>query len=235
MKDFYFMLTLFAANTMQTITGFAGNLLAMPLSIKLEGYDSARAVINIFTLLACLIITIQNLHCTNFRVLFKMAGIMCIGMTVGTMLLQICRPQILSVLYGIMIISVALKKLLIKKEFKLPKYIMIILLIIAGIIHGLFLSGGALAVIYALSEIKDKNEFRATIAPLWVILDTILIFFHMHENLYVPHNLILIALSIIPMLLSIAVGNVLYKYISREMFLKITYILLILSGITAII
>lgn len=39
------------------------------------------------------------------------------------------------------------------------------------IIHGMFVSGGALLVIYATQVLKEKEEFRATVAPVWVVLN----------------------------------------------------------------
>lgn len=230
MNDIFFMLTLLFANTMQTITGFAGNLIAMPLSIKLEGYDSARAVVNIFTLLACAYIAVRNIKYINFKELFKMSILMIFGMAVGNLLLNIFKTDFLAYIYGMLIMVIAIKKLFWSREIMVPDWGMLILLVAAGIIHGLFLSGGALAVVYAVSKIKDKDEFRATIAPLWVILDLIQIFFHLREGLYTNHVLFLIVLSVIPMIISITLGNIIYSHINKKVFLKITYILLLFSA-----
>lgn len=234
MNDIFFMFTLLFANTMQTITGFAGNLIAMPLSIKLVGYDSARAVINIFTLLACTYISIKNIKYINRRELLKMSIIMIIGMALGNVLLRLFRIDFLIYLYGALILVIAINKLFWTQKIKIPDWGMLLLLVSAGIIHGLFLSGGALAVVYAVSKIKNKDEFRATISPLWVILGSIQIFFHFREGLYTGHTLFLILISIVPMTASILLGNIMYKHISKKVFLRITYVLLLLSAITVL-
>ena len=44
------------------------------------------------------------------------------------------------------------------------------MILAAGVIHGMFVSGGALLVIYASSALKKKEEFRATMAMLWVTI-----------------------------------------------------------------
>lgn len=41
-----FFLIVFGANIVQSITGFAGNLLSMPASILLIGIDQSSAVLN---------------------------------------------------------------------------------------------------------------------------------------------------------------------------------------------
>lgn len=39
----------------------------------------------------------------------------------------------------------------------------------------MFVSGGALLVVYAAQVLKEKEEFRATLAPVWVVLNSILL------------------------------------------------------------
>lgn len=226
------MLVLLFANTVQTITGFAGNLLAMPPSMLLAGVVQAKTVLNIFTLVACLWISIQNRRYIQWNILIKMTAFMLVGMGVGVWLFERISLDILLPAYGVMIILIACKKLFIRKEIAVPQICMIAVLLLAGIIHGMFLSGGALLVVYAVSVLKDKNEFRATVSPVWVILDAILIFSHYQLGYYTPENVWITVISMIPLVISIWLGNMLYKKINQQTFLKITYVLLIISGLT---
>lgn len=45
-----FLLTVLLSNTIQVITGFAGAMLAMPVSIQLIGLEPAKAILNIVTM-----------------------------------------------------------------------------------------------------------------------------------------------------------------------------------------
>lgn len=45
-----FLLTVLLSNTIQVITGFAGAMLAMPVSIRLIGLEPAEAILNIVTM-----------------------------------------------------------------------------------------------------------------------------------------------------------------------------------------
>lgn len=47
MKMIIFFLVLFGANVIQAITGFAGTLLAMPVSMQLIGVLEAKVILNI--------------------------------------------------------------------------------------------------------------------------------------------------------------------------------------------
>ena len=44
----------------------------------------------------------------------------------------------------------------------------------AGVVHGMFVSGGALLVVYAAATFRDKEVFRSTLAAVWVILNGLL-------------------------------------------------------------
>lgn len=235
LEKIIFMFILFVANVIQTITGFAGNLIAMPVSIQVVGIDSAKAVINIVTLVACLYLSIVYRRNINWKILKRILLGMILGMIVGVWLFPYFSVEIWIRIYGILILCIAMKKICIKKEVNLPKAISILVIFLAGIIHGMFLSGGALLVIYAVTVLKDKKEFRATIAPVWVVMDGLLIYNHYELGYYTYENLVLIVVSMIPLILSVWIGNLLFQRINREVFLNVTYFLLILSGISAII
>lgn len=201
----------------------------------LVGVDTAKCVLNIVTMVACGWITWKNRKYVNKPILIRMCGFMILGMAVGVWLFEQISLEILLPFYGIMILAIASKKLWMKQEFLLPKWSMGLVLLLAGVIHGMFLSGGALLVVYAVSVMKEKKEFRATIAPVWVVLDGILILSHYQLGYYTTHNVVLIVVSMLPLIASIKLGNWLYNQMSQKVFLKITYVLLLISGIMAIV
>ena len=133
-----------------------------------------------------------------------------------------------------MIVAVALKNLCIHSERKFSPVILGIILLLAGIIHGMFVSGGALLVIYATQVLKDKEEFRATVAPVWVVLNSCLMFTQMRAGLIGQADVRLILISIVPLLVATWIGKKLVKKVSQKVFLNLTYILLLISGISLI-
>ena len=74
-KDILFIFILVAANTVQTITGFAGNLLAMPISVFLVGYESSKTVLNVLTLIVCTWIALKNRKNIQWKILFKICDL----------------------------------------------------------------------------------------------------------------------------------------------------------------
>ncbi|WP_066715817.1 sulfite exporter TauE/SafE family protein [Clostridium sp. Marseille-P299] len=227
-----FLFVILVANTIQVLTGFAGNMLAMPFSIHLIGVNEAKTVLNVFNLVACLYLWWKNRAYVNKKVFTKIIIFMIIGMLIGIWLFEILPINFLLTAYAILIIIIALYKMFCKKQVSVPEFFMIFVILIAGIIHGMFVSGGALLVIYAVSVLKDKKEFRATLSPVWVVLAIILMFTHAKSGFYTPNTITLIGFSMIPLIISIWLGNKLFDKINQAMFLKVTYILLLISGLT---
>ncbi len=227
-----FLIVILMANTIQVLTGFAGNMLAMPFSIQLIGVNEAKTILNVFNLVACTYLWWKNRDYVNRKVFTKIITFMILGMLIGMWLFEILPTNFLLTAYALLIIIIALYKMFCKKQVRVSEFFMIFIILIAGIIHGMFVSGGALLVIYAVSVLKDKKEFRATLSPVWVILAIILMFSHARSGFYTSNTITLIGLSMIPLIISIWLGNMLFDKINQTMFLKVTYILLLISGIS---
>lgn len=235
MSEVLFLIVLFFANAVQAITGFAGTVLAMPPSAYLIGLDNAKAVLNVMAWISGLLIAAMNYKHINWKELMKIIIFMLLGMIIGIKICEIVdSDNTLLRIYGGIILLIALKSIILKKEMKIPSAILLIILIASGIIHGMFVSGGALLVVYAVQILKDKDEFRATIAPVWVILNTYMMFAQYKGGLFTSSNIELILISIIPLFIATWVGGKLAKKLDKNVFLNLTYILLIISGLSLI-
>lgn len=235
MKDILVFVILFGANLLQAITGFAGTLISMPPTMKLIGVDEAKALLNAIAQISSLMIVITGWRKINWKEFGKMCILMVLGMLTGIWLFEKFPVNQLLIFYGIMIIVIALQKLFGKKEVRLPGAAMLLVIFAAGIIHGMFVSGGALLVIYAASVLHDKEEFRATIALIWVTIGCYITGVQVQAGHFNRHVIFLLLAGIIPVFLGTWIGTKLVKKIRQDVFMKITYVLLLLSGIMAIV
>lgn len=234
LRELLFFLIVFASNIIQAITGFAGTMLAMPASMMLIGVNEAKAILNVLGLASCLWLTIQNYKNINKKEFVKITLLMLMGMITGIALFQILPIGMLLNFYAVLIIAIALKKLFVKKEITIPKAAMVLVILAAGIIHGMFVSGGSLLVIYAVSVLKDKSEFRATLSPVWVLLNGYLMVNHIQAGFFTSHVTRMTLICLVPLAGSILLGNFIHNKINQEYFLKLTYVLLLLSGLLLI-
>ena len=182
-----------------------------------------------------LMIVITGFRHINWKEFFKMFVLMAAGMVVGMKIFEVFPMQQLLTFYGIMIIVIALDKLFVKKQLRLPAVLMLFVIFAAGIIHGMFVSGGALLVIYAAGALKDKEEFRATIALIWLTIGCYITGIQFQAGHFNSHVWFLLIAGIIPVFAGTWIGTKLVKKLPQEIFMKMTYILLLLSGVMAIV
>ena len=234
LRDKLFLLVIFLTNIIQGITGFAGTVLAMPPSILLQGIDIAKPILNILGLLASIWIVVISYKQLNKREFIKVMVIMFFGLLTGNYIYLILPVPILLKIYAVFIIGIALKGIFVKKEIKLNEVVLVGIVFIAGIIHGMFVSGGPLLIIYAAKKFREKSEFRATVSGVWIILNSYLAYTHYKAGFFTGDTIKKLWWGIIPLILGMIIGNILHKKISQQFFLIVTYILLIISGLTLI-
>lgn len=234
-EQILFYIVVFLTNIIQTITGFAGTMLAMPASMLLVGVNEAKAVLNVMGLLSCLWLTIRNYRQLNRREFVKITALMFLGMLAGLALFRVAPLNLLLNAYAVLIIGIALKKLLVKREIQVPQRLMVLVILAAGLVHGIFVSGGSLLVIYAVAVLPGKSEFRATLSPVWVLLNGYLMVNHILAGYFTPAVTQMTLVCIVPLAAAIIIGNKLHDKINQQTFLKLTYVLLLISGILLII
>ena len=225
-----FLLVLFLANTIQAVTGFAGTLLAMAPSMLLLGPDQAKVILNIMAFLSSLFIVSSSLAYVAWRQLRRIVLYMTIGMIAGIYLYQRLPLAFLLPFYGFFVLAIALKGVCTNKEITLSPGLSRLILLGAGIMHGLFVSGGALLVIYAVAAFKDKHVFRATVASVWIMLNVPLMFHDYQQGFYDGQMLLLTGFSLLPLVLATYAGTRIHDKINQRIFMKLSYVLLMLSG-----
>lgn len=231
--EIIFLVIIFLTNIVQTITGFAGTVLAMPFSIRLISMNEAKPILNAVALVASLFVVILHFKDINWKELWKMLLFLAIGFIAGFFVSPyLDRSDLFLQIYGLLIVMIAV---IFYMDFnldraKIPSAVLFLILIAAGFLHQLYVSGGPLVVIYAHLKLKDKHEFRATLSFVWVILNTIMLGQHIFEGLWNVHMAIILAIGVGVSSLAVVIGHFLAKKIQPELFMRIAYILLFISG-----
>ena len=235
MAEYLFVLIVFLANVVEGITGFAGTMLAMPAAMLLVGVDEAKIILNIVAIFVSSNIAVRNYRDMDKKQAVKISLLMFLGMAAGLYLYRILPARILMSAYGGLLILAALCGLFRQKERSLPAGALICVVLLAGIIHGMFLSGGSLLVIYAVAVLKEKSVIRATLAPVWVVLNGSMLIQNIAEGAVNAEILRLTGWCVIPVIIALYLGQLLHKRMKQEFFVKLTYVLLIISGFTLLV
>ena len=242
---FYVLITL--CNIIHGITGFAGTVLAMPFSIMLVGYATAKPVLNWLGLVAGVYVFAGNHKHVNWKELKKIVIVMAAGILCGSFLkgffLGTSREKIMYIALGLFIIYLSVTGLI--KVFKPKKEaadavksgtLTNLLLVAAGLVHGIFVSGGPLLIGYLTNRgVTDKVSFRATISTCWVFLNGLILATELIGGDWTM-SLATTALIATPfMLVGMFIGGKLCAKMSQQLFLKLTYVLLFISGFSLLI
>lgn len=238
LRKVLFLLVVLLTNIIQGITGFAGTVLAMPVSVLLVGFETAKPVLNVLGILAGLYVVVTSYKHIDKKEFLKITGVMLVGIVAGIFLRGMFtgNPSLLYKLLGTIVVLVGvigiIKSFLKNGDTDKPQnpVLSYSLLIGSGIVHGMFVCGGPLLVSYLTGRLREKESFRATISAVWVVLNTVIMFDDIREGLFSKELLIILAISSAVMFLAMFIGSVLYKKMSRELFMKITFVLLIISG-----
>ena len=237
-REILFYVVVFLTNVIQSITGFAGTVLAMPFSVLLVGYDAARPVLNVLGLAASVYVVVACFRYVDKKELFKMTGGMLVGMAAGLYLKRFFtgNPSLLYKTLGFIVIAFAVMnavKFYSKREDKtLPAAVSALILIAAGVVHGMFVCGGPLLVTYTSGKLRDKDTFRGTISAAWIILNGILFAADCAAGSFAGGTAKLALLSLPVLAAALVVGNIICTKLSRGVFLQITYILMAISGLS---
>lgn len=225
-----FGLGIFIANIIQGLTGFAGSLLAMPPSIHLQGLETAKVAVNTYGLISSFIVFLSNYKMIDWKEARKLLVLMGIGLVTGIYLAGQVPSGILLKIYAIFVIAVALKEMFYKGNLDFNDTILIGIVLIAGLFQGLFVSGGPFLIIYVAKKLKNTNQIRGTLCFVWIFLNGYMMLDQFLTGQFTAHNTAVTLIGLPGVFAGVAIGGYLAKILSKEKFLKVVYILLVISG-----
>ena len=256
-----FFIVIFLANVIQGITGFAGTILAMPPSLMLVGYPVAKPILNLLGLLAGILVFARHYKDCRWDEVKKIVVVMLPGLAAGIALKSVAagHEQMLTLLLAVFVLLLAIQGMWKMHATKNAAAVEtgtdgmqgsgekissgegslgwqrgrdIALLLTAGLMHGIFVSGGPLLIGYLTKRIRQKESFRVTISTVWILLNGMILIDDVISG-YWNASLLGTQLAALPFFLAgMYLGAGLCKRMSQRAFLWLTYILLFLAGVT---
>jgi uncharacterized membrane protein YfcA len=219
------------------VAAFGSTLLAFPALVWLVDVRTARtALLLLGTVQAYQVFAYTYRHIV-WREFFRMVLVAGLGLPIGVLALQSLPGPLLIGLLGVVLIVSGGTKLIPKRRRSVtawPAPALYALLLLGGIIHGAFVSGGAALVVYAQHRIPQKDGFRGTLCAFWVLMNTILV-----ALLFVGGDGVGDALPIflfgLPLVLVVSwLANRHAKKLSEQSFARWVAILLVIGGVMAL-
>lgn len=219
----------------------------MPFSIMLVGFDVARPILNVLGIVASVIIVAQKRQFVNKKELLKITCIMLAGMVPGFLIINhfSVNSGVLYKTLGIIVIGFTALGIIRsrrqgknndKKQNRLfIDIVMYGLLLLSGIVHGMFVCGGPLLVVYANDKLKDSDEFRSTVSAVWIVLNSINMFTDIGAGRFNGNTVILLLISTAVLFSAMLIGNLIYKHMNKKAFMVLTYTLMAISGVSLLV
>ena len=245
-----FFLVILLANIIQGITGFAGTILAMPPSLMLVGYSVAKPVLNVLGLLSGIYVFVGHREHVSWKEVKKIVAVMAVSILLGILIKGLFegKEPLLYKLLGIFVILLSIQGGLSLRRKGADENaesrsaaqaadspFSYVILVLAGIVHGIFVSGGPLLISYLTKKIKDKVSFRATISTVWIFLNTLIMLDDIRAGFWTGGLLITQLISLPFLFAGMYIGSRLYVRMSQRFFMILTYILLFISGISLLV
>lgn len=221
-----------AAFATEGAIGFGGTVLAasigaqfVPLDVLLPAFVPLNLVLSSW-------LFARGFRAVSWRLLaVEVAPAVGIGAAVGLALFHLPAKTVLALVFAVFVVGLAVLQLARPAEKSLAPAVRYSLLGLGGIAHGLFGTGGPMIVYVVRRRLADKRAFRATLAVLWLVLNTALLANFASAGLYdrsVGKAIGVIALAIVP---GLYFGERIHHKLDTERFARVVWIVLLLAGI----
>jgi hypothetical protein len=224
-------IAIFCGFFVQTLIGFAGSLVALPILLLGIKLPDAIAYISIFYLFSSGYLVFKEWKNIDKNIILKLAWTSVIGVILGIIVLTYTKPVILQKALGVFIILYVAYLVLGKKELKLNEKTGLLFGTLGGFFSGVFSTGGPLYVMAVKNTVTDVRVFRATMIGVLAVVTIVRVpTLAISGVLTVSH--IKMSLLILPVfILAQFLGNHLFTKINENFFKKLLLGLLSLSGV----
>jgi uncharacterized membrane protein YfcA len=231
-------LILLVSQTVEAVSGFGSTVIAVTIGVHFLDLETLVPVLVLLNLFLSGYIVIRHFQHIDRRVLLhRILPTMSVGLVLGVWIFSAAEGPSLRTLLGslVMVLSgVELAKLMLARSESprqpLPRWLSTAYLLGAGMMHGIYASGGPLLV-YVTSRLPlSKTVFRSTLASVWLTLNISLTFSYIFTQRITP-EVTRLGLFLLPTLpFGLILGEWLHHRVDEKTFRVMVYILLMVAG-----
>ena len=225
--------------TVEAVAGFGGTVIALSLGALVLPIPVLLPVLVPLTLFMTTYLMVSHWRDIHWPTLLRLIlPLMAVGTLVGLVLRPKLSAEVLKPLYGVLIVGFAGRELWrlwrrSQAPSRHPPMLTSGLMLVAGVIHGLFASAGPMLV-YALAGPElNKAQLRSTLITVWVTLNGLLTLVFLADGSLLP------ALPRLPaylpsVVVGVVVGEWLHQRIDERRFRQLVFTLLAVTGVVLV-
>lgn len=224
-------LIVFFAFFTQTATGFGALVISMTLGALLYPIDVLlNWFVPLVVFLSIYLLVRHHEHIDWSLFLKKILPGMGIGMVLGQAVFYSLDADLLRYALGALVVFLAGRELIRRTE-SIKQVPLLPWTFAAGVIHGIFATGGPVLV-YALNSQKiEKAVFRSTLTVVWGVLALVLTISYISSGQLTTASLPQIGMLAAILPFSILLGEWAHNYINEGLFKKAINVLLVFCGV----
>lgn len=237
-----FAAIMFAAYAVQTVTGFGSMLLAVTFGAHLLPIRDLVTLAVPVSLLQTGYIVARHRDGIRWRLLgLRVLPLMGLGMAGGYLLGRDLTGNWLKMAFGAMVLILAARELYLlwrtRKDATagarpIPQGASVAAMLGAGVVHGIYATGGPLLVYAIGREGLPKREFRSTLSAVWIVLNLVLVAGFAAEGRYSESNAIDLLVLVPAVPLGLIVGEVLHHRVPERPFKIAVFTLLVAAAVS---
>ena len=212
--------------------GFGGTVVAVTLGAQLVALGVLLPAFVPVNLVLSGWLLVRGRRAIAWRLLaLELAPPLAAGAALGMAAFHLPGSRWLVLAFAVFVIALAALELVRPARRDLPCAARGVMLVLGGVAHGLFGTGGPLVVYVTRRRLADPRAFRATLAVVWLVLNTALLVHFAVIGAYTVHvarALAAIGLAIVP---AIALGERLHRRLDAARFERAVWLLLLVAGI----
>jgi uncharacterized membrane protein YfcA len=237
-----FAAVVFGGYVVQTVTGFGSTIFCVTFGALLVPIEMVPALEVPLSLVQNAWITMRYHDGIAWRlVLAKVVPLMLGGMIVGFEISEGVQGDALRVAFGVLVLVLSARELygILRttqaEERPAGPVATTTALLGAGVVHGIYATGGPLLV-YAIGRLgMSKHAFRSTLTVIWLVLNAILTGMMAFRGRVSQETLLTSAMLFPTVPLGLVVGEVLHRRVSERRFKILLFSLLSIAAVTLVV
>jgi uncharacterized membrane protein YfcA len=223
---------IFVAAFTQAVTGFGSALVAMPLLAQFIGVKTGAPLMALISLAMNAGLLLFQRQSFRWRAVWQLILAAVIAIPLGILTVDVLSERVVLFSLGVLLVSYALYAWFAPHLPRLTHPAWQYLFGVAsGILAGAYNVGGPPAVIYAGCKRWDADEFRSNLQALFLVENIFVLVGHTAQGNLTQEVLGLLWTAVPALVIGLAVGIVLDRYIPDALFRRLVLVLLVVLGI----
>jgi len=228
----------FVAFVVEAAVGFGATVITVTLAAQFLPLDATLASFIPLNLALSIVIVSRNLRFVDWRLLLRFVlPLAAVGLAAGLALFKLRSTEALRLAFALFVVALSSVELLraTRAAAEPPPAartpLVVVNVILGGFIHGLFGTGGPMLVWACGRMLGDKSRFRATLAVVWMVLNSALVISYARLGTLGRESAERSAFLVPSLLLALVVGERLHRRLEGRRFLLALWLLLLAAGL----